>query len=125
MHDSPQKKLKLSLDKSPRAQSKKAKEEADRWHFVTKEEETSLCVKFVPQNMAASTKWVLSTIAKWRSCRNDHFSDDKEKKVPGDIFECSDSSVLCKWLALFVAEMCKKDGSTHRKLSTSCITCVL
>ena len=107
-HNPPRQKLKLSLDKSSHAQSNKAKEEADRWHFDTKEEETSISMKFVSQNIATSTKWALSTFTKWHSCRNDRLCDDKEKQVPGDIFKCSDSSVLCKWLVLLLLRHVKK-----------------
>ncbi len=33
--------------------------------------------------------------------------------MPEDILKCGDSSVLCKWLVVYVAETRKKDGSEY------------
>ena len=69
------KKLKLSLDKADKHR---------RYQFLD-EEMQPLAIKFVPQNIATSTKWELTN---WKSCRKERFTHDIYiQECPQESFE--------------------------------------
>ncbi len=99
------KELKLSTSKQ---------RSAERWHFVSEQQEEELCRKYVPKNTATFTKWALDNFQSWTKSRNERFAAVhlQEKQVPDNLLESTeDPATLCKWLTLYTAETRKKDGT--------------
>ena len=80
----------------------------ERWKFIDKDEDHVLTTKFVPKNIAASTKWALTNFLEWKKSRNDAFITDVDKQVPDDLLQSIDPDELRKWFKLYVAETRKK-----------------
>ena len=104
----PKKRLKLSLRKRSRGKESGDNKE-NRWQFVDDKREKVLTKKFVPKNTDVSMKWAIANFNNWRDDRNARF----EEKVPSDLLNGSDATVLGKWLTLYVAETTKQDGSRY------------
>ena len=79
--------------------------------FLSVVEEAALSEKCVPKNTATSTKWAVANFEGWRKRRNEAFHLQPERQVPDGLLLGLDSAALCKWLAVYVAEAKKQDGS--------------
>lgn len=98
-------KKRLKLDKS---MSKEC------WQFVNEAVEADLGKKYVPKNTSKSTQCAHSNFTAWKTSRNNRFANEHDKQVLDTLLECTTNSVvLCKWLALFVAETRKQDGTQY------------
>ena len=76
-----------------------------------------LSTKYVPENTEKMTKWAFNTFSAWRDAHNKQFSADQ---CPLDIFKNCKTATLSKWLAQFVAEARKEDGSPYPPEDYSC-----
>ena len=101
----PQKKLKLSL--------KKGVDKENRFNFIDEAKADTLSKKFIPRNTGTCTKWCVATFQLWQNARNVRFQTEKDKQVPSDILNSTDSAVLAKWFSVYVAEVRKKDGTRY------------
>ena len=71
----------------------------NRW-----DEKQFLTTKYVPKNTAAPTECALTNFLEWKKSRNDVFSTDVDKLVPGDLLQSTDPDELCTR---------KKDSSSY------------
>ena len=89
-----------------------ANKENERFPSLSSEEMKKLSTKYVPGNTEKMTKWLLNmyTSSAWRDVHNKKFSADQ---CPLNIFNNCKAATLNKWLARFVAEARKEDGSPY------------
>ena len=87
-----------------------ANKENEWFPSLSSEEVEKLSTKYVPGNTEKMTKWAFNTFSAWRDAHNKKFSADQ---CPLDIFKNCKAATLNKWLARFVAEARKEDGSPY------------
>ena len=87
-----------------------ANKENERFPSLSSEEVEKLSTKYVPGNTEKMTKWAFHTFSAWRDAHNKKFSADQ---CPLDIFKNCKAATLNKWLARFVTEARKEDGSPY------------
>ena len=86
-------------------------DEEDRFSVFTEESVATLSDKTVSKNTAANTKWALTNFQSWIASRNKDL--DESNQIPLEILWSTDPTLLSKWLAVYVAEARKVDGSRY------------
>ena len=80
---------------------------AKRFKFIQDDE---LSKGFVPKNTDMSTKWALKNLQLWKEARNLKFPDDR---VPDNLLQVPDESVLNLWLSRYVVETRNAAGEPY------------
>ena len=83
---------------------------SERFAFATDEELAKLAEGVVPANTAKITNWALKNFQLWMTNRNISHPNDL---IPSDIFQCTDTQTLSKYLSRFVVETRKSNGELY------------
>ena len=90
---------------------------------ITDEEEESLCDTAIPPNSKATTAWGVRLWNEWAGTRSKSTADhDKVVPVTTPLVDIPPDS-LAYWLAKFIMEVRKKDGSEYPPKSLYSLTC--
>ena len=96
-----------------------AKNESQRFSsFVTDDELLQLSKGFTPKNTSNSTNWAIRNFQAWEKARNTRFPDEK---VPPNLLQTNDKSVVNAWRSRYVVETRNRDGSCYPP--STCINC--
>ena len=78
--------------------------------FINKQELAELGKGLIPANTTKCTKWALKTFELWKNARNQRFPYDR---VPDELFQSNDPSVLSVHLTRFAVEARKSTGEHY------------
>ena len=83
-----------------------------RFQTLSSKELEKLSTPFIPKNTETSTKWAIENFHQWLSHRNSS-AVSEDDKCPESLLTDMDSTMLNKWLAVFVAETRKVNGEPY------------
>ena len=68
-----------------------------------------MSVKFIPKNTKKNTNWSVKNFTEWR----DYHNSISEDQCPENLLEVPNPVLINKWIARFMAETRREDGSTY------------